>query len=273
MGLEDIRLGVLSIIRNVVSYLHSEKVSDEVLGYGASGDIVRRFDIECEELIVSSLRKLLNDEVVIVSEESGILSFSSKPKWLAIVDPVDGSTNLAAGIPWVATSIALAPYKGNINIKDIVIAVVADVFNNIIYQYYLGTVITNGTLRRLSKPRSILLGYFEIPKAYDIVPRYWLVRGSRAALRSLGAIALDIIYVGLGRAEGLVDLRSKVRNVDIAASYIIAHTLGARGVRCDGELLLEVPINRLVRLGCIIIGYDHKYLGLLEEALRLCRLG
>ncbi len=250
------------LVREAMTTLRRGGLSSDVVGIGAGGDLTKSFDKVIEDMLVNGIREIFNDEVLIVTEELGVRSFSGEPKWLVIMDPVDGSTNYDAGIPWVSISLAVAPLKSsNVRVNDIELAMVGDVFGDKIYTYLRGRVKVNGKdIRRLKRPKNVLLGYFESPDAYSIVPKYFRIRGRKAALRSLGSIALEIVYVGLGRAELLTDLRAKVRNLDVAAAYRIAEALGAKGVMCGKEPLSNLIINKLVRVPCLIVAYDSEVL-------------
>jgi len=253
-----------------VNYLRKERRGSEVVGRGAFGDVTKAFDKEAEEIILSKLRDYFSDELIVVSEERGIVRFGEKASWVVIVDPVDGSTNYDAGIPWVAVSIGLAPAKEGVSAKvsDIVAAVVAEVFRDRVYEYHVdsGVLLNGSPAKRKEKPKNVLLGYFEVPEAYEPVPKYWKLRGGRAALRSLGSAALDIIYVGLGMAEGFIDARAKLRNVDVAAALRIATALGARGLANQWEDVGEIRIDDLVKVELLVVGYNEDYLKILSKA-------
>ncbi|MCD6428777.1 MAG: hypothetical protein J7L12_04090 [Desulfurococcales archaeon] len=252
------------------NYLRRERRGSEVVGRGAFGDITKAFDREAEEIILGKLRDYFSDELVVISEERGIVKFSEKASWIAIVDPVDGSTNYDAGIPWVAVSIGLAPAKEGTptKVSDIVAAVIAEVFRDRVYEYHVdyGALLNGSPAKRRSEPKNVLLGYFEVPEAYEPVPKYWKLRGSRAALRSLGSAALDIVYVGLGMAEGFIDARAKLRNVDVAAALRIATALGARGLANQGIDVGEIRIDDLVKVELLVVGYNEDYLKMLGKA-------
>ncbi len=252
-------------------YLREEKRSSKIVGRGIFGDVTKAFDRESEGIIISILRRELGDEILVVSEELGVKKFGEgDPKWVIIMDPVDGSTNYDAGIPWVSVAIAGARYLGRpVTVRDVEAAVVAEVFRDVVYEFSIeGGVKVNGEeARRRSPPAKVLLGYFEVPEAYDVVPKYWRARGGRAALRSLGSAALDVVYVGLGRAEAFIDARAKLRNVDVAAAVKIASALGAVCVTCGGESALNVPIDDLVRVKCLAVSYDRERYRLIAEAM------
>jgi len=252
------------------NYLREERRGSEVVGKGAFGDVTKAFDKEAEEIILSKLRDYFGDELIVISEERGIVRFGKKANWIAIVDPVDGSTNYDAGIPWVAISIGLAPAKEGVPVRvsDIVAAVVAEVFRNRVYEYHIdcGVLLNGSPTKRREKPKNVLLGYFEVPEAYEPVPRYWKLRGRKAALRSLGSAALDIVYVGLGMAEGFIDARAKLRNVDVAAALRIATALGARGLANHGIDVGEIRIDDLVKVELLVVGYNEDYMKMLSKA-------
>jgi len=265
---------VWSVVREaalkVSNYLTSGVRSSAVFKPNASGDFTKAFDKESEDIIFDVLRGL-GECLLIVSEESGVVKTCGEGwRWVFVVDPVDGSVNYEASIPWVSVSIAVAPYEEGVTLNDVTYAVVVDVFRKTTYEYVKGEgVLIDGVKpERRVKPPNVLLGYFETPEAYSIVPKYWRVRGGRAALRSLGSAALDIIYVGLGRAEAFVDIRAKLRNVDVAAALKIAEALNAKAMLCDGTPVNNIPLTNISKVECLLVGYDDAILSKLIEAYR-----
>ncbi len=251
---------LIRAVDEALNYLRSGSVSKEIVGKGAFGDVSKGFDVESERIIAEGVAKYLGSAILFIGEELGRrIIGEGEPKWVVIADPVDGSTNYDVGIPWASVAVAAAPYRGGATVGDVTSAVVAEVFRDMKYVFDSGNVTVNESPpQRRYPPKAMLLGYFEVPEAYKPVPAYWRIRGGRAALRSLGSAALDIIYVGLGRAEGFIDARAKLRNVDIAASVSIATALGSDALACDGSPISDVRIDTLVRVPCIVVGYDKK---------------
>ena len=66
--------------------------------------VVTRADLEAEEAILNVLETCLW-KANIISEECGFRDHGSKYTW--VVDPLDGTSNFAAGLPWFGTLIAL----------------------------------------------------------------------------------------------------------------------------------------------------------------------
>lgn len=267
-GLKDV---LVATARRVADYLTETHRASTIVKVNSSGDASRTFDLESENMIFDELKRRIKDCFIFISEESGVRHFCDEPRWVVIVDPVDGSVNYEARIPWVSISIAVAPL-GNREptIGDISYAVVYDVFRKVDYSFdhVGGVTIAGSPAIRRPKPPGVTLGYFESPDSYKIVPYYWAERGSRASLRSLGSAALDIVYVGLGNAEAFIDTRARLRNVDVAAALRIASALGAKARLCSNVNASSVSLKDVIKIECLLVGYDEDYLNKLIDAYR-----
>ena len=269
--MSNLRDALVSTAKRVAEYLTEARRSSTVVKINFSGDTTKVFDLESENMIFEELSRRIKDCFLFVSEESGTRRFCDEPRWVIVVDPVDGSMNYDAQIPWVSISIAVAPLESEEpTIRDVTHAVVYDVFHKIDYSFDQtdGVTIAGSPATRRSRPPGIVLGYFESTDSYKIIPRYWAKRGSRASLRSLGSAALDIVYVGLGNAEAFVDTRAKLRNVDVAAALKIASVLGAKAKLCSGVDALSVTLKDISKIECLLVGYNEDYLSKLSEAHR-----
>jgi myo-inositol-1(or 4)-monophosphatase len=71
---------------------------------GTSGDVVSDLDLAAEKLILERLRSVYPDHQII-AEESGVLGAAGPCVWL--VDPLDGTNNVAIGLPVYSVGIAL----------------------------------------------------------------------------------------------------------------------------------------------------------------------
>ena len=71
---------------------------------GSPTNLVTEMDAQCEALIVERLRSTFAGDAIL-SEEAGGIAGRSGRRW--IVDPLDGTTNYAHGLPIFAVSIAL----------------------------------------------------------------------------------------------------------------------------------------------------------------------
>ena len=262
---------ILKAARKAANYLSVSKRPSRIVGRGSFGDVTKAFDREAENIIIEVLEEEFGNDILVVSEEVGVYKPVERPRYLFIIDPVDGSTNYDAGIPWVSVSIGGTELKGGVvRIKDLEAAVVYDVFNKKAYSYSSdGGVKINGfKAHRRDPPANVLLGYFEVPEAYEALVNYLRLRGGRIALRSLGSASLDIIQVGLGVAEAFIDARAKLRNVDVAASLKIATALGARACACEGMQALNIRVDDLIKINCIGVGHDETHYRWVERVIR-----
>jgi myo-inositol-1(or 4)-monophosphatase len=77
-------------------------------GKGASGDVVSELDLGAERLIVRRLREAY-PEIPVLAEESGLAQAAeaAETPWLWLVDPLDGTNNLAIGLPAYVVGVAL----------------------------------------------------------------------------------------------------------------------------------------------------------------------
>lgn len=269
LSIDTIEEVVIKCTQKVRHYLASDiaKESSVIVGYNPYGDASKLFDIEAEKTLVKCLVDGLND-VTIVSEETGVKTYGSG-RLVVIIDPIDGSTNFESDIPWYAISVAVGIHKdGEANVRDIIYASVTEVARNRIYVYRDGEIrIYGAKATRRDTPKGIVLGYFDSPKTLEPLNLYVMHRGGPAILRILGSAALDIISVGLGNAEVFIDVRNKLRNLDIAAALRIALTMGAEAYIPGFSSPLDIPIDRVLRVSCVV-GFNREILRRSIEVLR-----
>lgn len=259
---------LINCVNNVRKYLESSSISFDVVGYNPFGDVSKRFDVEAENILRKCIVDSLKD-VVFIGEEEGVNIYGN-PKWVVIADPVDGSTNFSSDIPWASISVAIAPYRRGATIKDVSTAIVAEIFRSRAYVFNNGFVKIYGASEERKKiPAPIVLGYFEFLEAFTPLLRYLSLSSRRLTIRSLGSAALDIVYVGLGNAEAFIDVRAKLRNVDVVAAIRIATALGAKAVECSNGLrdALDIPIDVPEKVKCLAVAYDDSVLDNLLKAL------
>ncbi|MCW2887006.1 MAG: monophosphatase [Streptosporangiaceae bacterium] len=75
---------------------------------GSAGDVVTDLDVAAEKLILERLQSVYPDHQII-AEESGVLGAEDACVWL--VDPLDGTNNVAIGLPVYSVGIALCHDK------------------------------------------------------------------------------------------------------------------------------------------------------------------
>ena len=197
---------LINILKNapVLSYLISEEIGELKLGKGTQKNIVltqelRRTDLEEDET----------------------------PKFIFLIDPVDGTNNAIKEIPAFGISIAVANVEqGRLStLNDVELGFVSSFANGNFFEAEKGKGcwlnneevtpsniinISNMTLGGFTKS-----GTSEASKLVDNARR----------MRVLGSVVLELSYVASGRYDAFLDLRGS-RIIDIAASKLILEEAG-----------------------------------------------
>ena len=258
---------LVRITKEIISFLYEEKDKsdiDKIIGKH-DNDVTRVIDKKSEELIFDRLSNL-GYKFMFVSEESGIVS-KGDYEYIAVIDPLDGSTNYIYGIPWSAVSIAVYKKDSNDMLSSIAGAV-GNIFTKKIYSYdELNSYIDDKIFSQVSPPdRPIILAYFSTSKLpylknfFEGIKRDYKVR-------SLGSASLDIILVCSGKATMYLDVRGELRNVDIAASSNFCKRLRIKTVNSRLEEL-EIGIRKVETIKEAIVSPDQNLLQLFARSLQ-----
>jgi fructose-1,6-bisphosphatase/inositol monophosphatase family enzyme len=172
-----------------------------------------RSDLVADEVAV---RILTEAGLGVLSEESGLSEGASERPLLAVLDPLDGSTNASRRIPWFATSICVLDKEGPLA------AIVVNQATAVRYEASRG-----GGARRDGQPIApsertslgqALIGLSGSP------PRYLGWRQYRA----LGASALDLCAVADGTLDGYIDcMRDAHGSWDYLGALLVCTESGA----------------------------------------------
>ncbi|MBA2610095.1 MAG: inositol monophosphatase [Actinobacteria bacterium] len=164
--------------------------------------------------------------VGILSEESGLAHPDRGV--VVVVDPIDGSTNAAAGLPWFATSLCAVDKDG---------PRVAVVVNQAVGTRYAATRGGGATRdgRRLSAPTKTDLADAFV--GVSGLPPRWL--GWRQ-FRALGAAALDMCAVASGTLDAFLDCTPKPAHGpwDYLGAMLVCQEAGAVVADRYGEELV-----------------------------------
>ncbi|WP_422117276.1 inositol monophosphatase family protein [Brachybacterium sp. UNK5269] len=227
-------------------YLRSLDRDDLAREYKTSShDIVTEHDRASEEIIVSELRRLL-PTCRIVGEEGGERPAegpavgADAPVVTFYVDPIDGTSNFAAGLPLFCVSIGAA-------VDDEMVAGVIDA--PVLGQVFTaadGPAMLNG---RPLRPRStrpaadaLVLSGFPGQRIGKEVPDF----AARAALalddgvssvRHLGTAALELAYVAAGWADATA--LGTINSWDVAAGFHILRRAGGSVRTWPGRTLAD----------------------------------
>ncbi len=269
LELSDLLLKIAEKACDKLRQLREETTSREILKRGL-GDVTRRVDYEVEGLILEELEKN-GINAVVLTEERGVVYIGENPRYIFIVDPLDGSLNFVLDIPFYAVSIAVAPYKnGPIRFGDLKCGVIAYAPKGLVayaeddrFDILKGDGVFK-TLREsvrqsLEKPTVILYLNLDNPElSLKTIRALKEILGSFKA-RTLGAASLELLLTGLGLFTAFIDVRDKLRAYDLAAAYVILRALGASIYAGNGNRLDELVISEGFR-SSVIASRDESFI-------------
>jgi myo-inositol-1(or 4)-monophosphatase len=194
-------------------------------------DLVTEMDQRAEAYIVERLRGAFPDHAVL-AEESGATHGSSEYRWL--IDPLDGTTNYAHGLPIFAVSVALE------RAGVVELGVAYDPSRDECFVAERGSGATvNGDPTRVSTIDSLDRALLVTGFPYDIrttaetnLPEYAALSVKAQAVRRLGSAVLDLCWVACGRLDGFWELA--LGPWDMAAGGLIVSESGGRVTNVQG---------------------------------------
>jgi myo-inositol-1(or 4)-monophosphatase len=201
-------------------------------GYGKSHqithkgqvDLVTEIDKQSEDYLLGRIRVQFPGDTVL-SEEIGHLEGRKEAMWF--IDPLDGTTNYAHGLPLFAVSIGYAAAG------QMLLGVVYDPIRDELFSAERGRgAWLNGERIQVSEVTELMQSLLVTGFPYDLLDsernnldNFALFSHRTQAVRRLGSAALDCCYVAAGRFDGYWEL--KLRAWDIAAGGLIAAEAGA----------------------------------------------
>jgi len=204
-------------------------------------DLVTEFDVRSEEIIISSLQKEF-PEHAILAEESGSGTKVSEYQW--VIDPLDGTTNFAHGIPIFSVTMSLM--KDN----SPIVGVVYDPLRDEMFSAELGhgATLNNDAIHVSSQ---VDLGHAVISTGfpYDLrtnpqnnLAQFVHFQLRTQAVRHLASAALDCAWTAMGRLDGYWEFGTKPW--DVGAGALIVQEAGGRvtSVAGDDDFIVDETI-------------------------------
>ncbi|RJQ31271.1 MAG: hypothetical protein C4562_06410 [Actinobacteria bacterium] len=187
MDIKETTISLTKEIRGAV-FPHIGKISSRrVTGIADGGDSTFAID-EIAETVTSTFFKDYSD-IAYYTEDQGF-KVKGSPKWLFIIDPIDGTRPAAAGLESCCVSVALAPYSKQAKMKDVTVGAVQEIKSGTLFvaQKDKGVEIINNSFKK-NEP--------VISHNQDISKLFWTIgfRGRPA----------DVLVTVLG---GLIDISS-----------------------------------------------------------------
>lgn len=198
-------------------------------------DLVTTADLEVEAFLKESLKRDFPALPIVAEESSELASFSPAGEYF-LLDPLDGTTNFAHGLPWFAISLALIrDYSPQLGV----------IYNPITEELFWAEkgkgAFLNGKAIKVSQ-RSPLINcllatgfpvakILEKPKHFLIPFEDFMVR--TRGVRRFGSAALDLAYVSAGRYDGFYE--AYLKPWDTAAGLLMVEEAGGKVTTYLGE--------------------------------------
>ena len=226
-NLTNKQLSKLNALFELVSQRQIKDFGNISASNKADGSLITSCDLWSDETIVKSLASIAPDEGVL-SEEGGKSIPNTKAFW--VVDPLDGTTNFAAGIPYWSISVARF-VDGKPQSSFLIIPTLKKKFVSIKGK---GVWLNNQKIEPTNnnhKSECVSLCSRSIKilqkKPNSIFP---------GKIRLLGVSSLNLTSVAMGQTYGAIESTPKIW--DIAAAWLLLEELN-----CYIEWLETDPVN------------------------------
>jgi myo-inositol-1(or 4)-monophosphatase len=229
----------------------------------ADGSFLTEADLAVQKRIAEQLLQHWPDTVFLGEEmtaeqQAGLLA-SDKPVWC--LDPLDGTSNFAAGIPYFAVSLALLE-KGEVSL-----GIVYDPMRD---ECFAASKANGATLN--GAPLQVPASGLDLKHATAIIdfkrlaPELAMRLVSEipyASQRSFGSVALDWCWLAMGRSHVYLHGRSNIW--DYAAGNFIFNTAGGHACTLEGEPLFVNALQARSSVGAVdesLFGEWTRWLGI-----------
>lgn len=210
----------------LLDLLHEEK------GVTTKGrrNLVTRADFLAEGYILDLIRREYPSHSIL-SEESGRTEGQSEYRW--IIDPLDGTTNYAFGIPFFTVSIALLHHD------DLLVGVVHDPVRGETFRAERGRgAFLNDTRISVARGREFDVTIIGFDLGYDDARTKEMLSLARdlwsggVTFRLTGSAALGMTYVACGRMD--IYFHRRIYPWDIAAAMLLVREAGGEVTDWEG---------------------------------------
>ena len=205
-------------------------------------NLVTQIDKASEKRIIDFVKKEFPNHGIL-AEESGEIKNTSEYLW--VIDPLDGTTNFAHGLP--IFSISIGVQKNGITVAG----AVYDVMNDIVYSAESGSgaytnnkrinVSINNKLQRALLVTGFPYNIAENPE--NAFERFIALTKASRGMRRLGSAAIDFCYVAKGVFDGFWEVY--LHPWDICAGKLILEEAGGIVTGFSGETI-DIFSNKIL---------------------------
>jgi myo-inositol-1(or 4)-monophosphatase len=227
-----------------MAYVRENEDFAEVIGRRPR-DVTRKMDMAAEQALDAAVA---GEGIAarVISEEIGerLLPAGCAPELTLLLDPVDGSNNVVAGIPYYCTSLALSRKVEQVTFADIDAAAVASACcGTFSAARGRGSFIDGRRIERKrggGKPTYAIYSYSAGAMPGGLLA---LEEDEDCIVRTMGSIALDICMVARGSFNAVVDTRFKVSGYDFMGASLVLQESGGLIRRVDGLGIDSLPLG------------------------------
>ena len=230
----------IALAREVGEMLQHERSGARRIAFkGSPTNLVTEMDARSEAIIVDRLTAEFPDDAIL-AEERGARAGRSGRRW--IIDPLDGTTNYAHGLPIYGVSIALEAAG------RVVLGVVFDPSQRELFVAERGRgAFCNDTRLAVSSTETLDASLLATGFPYDIrvnpdnnLKEYAAFSVRARGVRRLGSAVLYLSWVAAGRFDGYWELR--LGAWDVAAAGLMVEEAGGRLTSISGGAVdLDAP--------------------------------
>ena len=195
-------------------------------------DLVTKTDLAVEAFLRDALPKMLPGSSVL-GEESHTTLIPDDLTW--IVDPLDGTTNYAHGLPIFSTSVGLWHQE-----QVVLGAVYIPILDELFWAVRGQGAFLNGNPIKVSDQNDMVKSLFATGFPYDfhlevdlINERFKRVLLASQGVRRFGSAAVDLAYTACGRFEGFYE--TGLHPWDTAAGWLLVEEAGGKVTGINGE--------------------------------------
>ena len=224
------------------AFLRANLADSAIVETKGRGDFVTGLDLAANNLIQSHIRAAFPDHRLF-TEETSNRPLSDEPTWM--IDPVDGTLNIANRFPLFTVSIALVERKR---------PVVGVVYDPLLDDLFVAEAGRGGTwngntiaVRRDVAWHNALLGFdlgHDDQAAHDSLALAVALRPQIAGLRLIGSAALALCYVAAGRLSGF--FHHRLEPWDMAAALLIVQEAGGVVATFTGTAVTQPQVGPVV---------------------------
>jgi myo-inositol-1(or 4)-monophosphatase len=222
-------------------------------------DVVTQVDIDAEDIIIGTIREAFpGDEFL--GEEGHAPRPGAERLW--VIDPLDGTRNYTAGIPFFCVSIALS-VKGEAVLGAIYDPIRGEIFSAVAGQ---GTCLNGQRIHftpKVSLEQAMVhVGFLPAQSASNpelSLPILQRLRPSITVMRNMGSAALSLAYVACGRLD--IAYQDRLSPWDVLAGALLIEEAGgiatdfgghsisvsSQDIIAANSLPLHAPVLRIAR--------------------------